>query len=158
MERERLSIHNVIDKAIQQEDLIKRFPLLKISVNLPSDLPKIQANPALLEKAFVNLLRYSISAHGQDALLITGGVDVQGSLSVAITGNLAANEISHEFSVLNESSVFLRELSSGSSPGPITEKLMGLFLSKLIIEFYGGKVDATSSAEAGFIVHLNGVV
>jgi K+-sensing histidine kinase KdpD len=158
MERERLSIHNVIDKAIQQEDLSKRFPLLKISVNLPSDLPKIQANPALLEKAFVNLLRYSISAHGQDALLITGGVDLQGSLSVAITGNLAANEISHEFSVLNESSVFLRELSSGASPGPITEKLMGLFLSKLIFEFYGGKVVATSSAEAGFIVHLNGVV
>jgi signal transduction histidine kinase len=158
MERERLSIHSVIDRAIQQEDLSKRFPLLKINVNLPSDLPKIQANPALLEKAFVNLLRYSISAHGQDALLITGGVDVQGSLSVAITGNLAANEISHEFSVLNESSVFLRELSSGASPGPITEKLMGLFLSKLIIEFYGGKVDATSSAEAGFIVNLNGVV
>ena len=71
---------------------------------------------------------------------------------------MRSHEIANEFSVLDESSVFLREISSGDSPGPITEKLMGLFLSKLIIEFYGGKLVATSKAEAGFIIHLNGVV
>jgi hypothetical protein len=140
-----------------KEDLPKRYPLLKIKVNLPIELPKILANPGLLEKAFVNLLRYSVSAHGQDALMISGGVDVQGSMSLTITGNLPANAIANDFSVLNESSVFLNELSSGLAPGPTTEKLMGLFLSKLIIEHYGGKLVATSSAEAGFIVHLNGV-
>jgi hypothetical protein len=78
-------------------------------------------------------------------------------MSLTITGNLPANAIANDFSVLNESSVFLNELSSGLAPGPTTEKLMGLFLSKLIIEHYGGKLVATSSAEAGFIVHLNGV-
>jgi hypothetical protein len=158
MERERLSIDTLIEKVILQEDLRNRYPFLKVSVNLPNDLPKIYANSGLLEKAFVNLLRYSVSAHGQEVLLINGGVDVQGSLSVAITGNLACHEIANEFSVLDESSVFLHEISSGDSPGPISEKIMGLFLSKLIIEFYGGKIVATSSAEAGFIVHLNGVM
>jgi signal transduction histidine kinase len=158
MEREKLSIQGLIEQAILKEDLPKRYPLLKIKVNLPIELPKILANPGLLEKAFVNLLRYSVSAHGQDALMISGGVDVQGSMSLTITGNLPANAIANDFSVLNESSVFLNELSSGLAPGPTTEKLMGLFLSKLIIEHYGGKLVATSSAEAGFVVHLNGVL
>ena len=157
-EREKLSIHGLIEQAIQKEDFSNRYPLLKINVALPADLPKTLANPGLLEKAFVNLLRYSVSAHGQDKLSISGGVDVQGSMSVAITGDLSFSAIANDFSVLNESSVFLNELSSGAAPGPTTEKLMGLFLAKLIIEHYGGKLIATSSAEAGFIVHLNGVV
>ena len=158
MERERLSIDTLIVKVILQEDLRNRYPFLKVTIKLPSDLPKINANAGLLEKAFVNLLRYSVSAHGQEALLINSRVDAQGSLLISITGNLTTHEIANEFSVLDESSVFLREISSGDSPGPITEKLMGLFLSKLIIEFYGGKLVATSKAEAGFIIHLNGVV
>jgi signal transduction histidine kinase len=128
-----------------------------VDVHLPADLPKIQANPGLMEKAFINLLRYSVAAHGQDVLTISGSVDVQGSMSVTITGNLPANEMKNDFAVLNEFSVFSNELSSGVAPGAATEKLMGLFLSKLIIEHYGGKLVETSSAEAGFIVHLHGV-
>jgi signal transduction histidine kinase len=158
IERERLSIQDLIEQAILKEDLPKRYPLLKINVNLPINLPKFLANPGLLEKAFVNLMRYSVSAHGQDALMISGGVDAQGSMSLKITGNLPANAVANDFSVLNESSLFLNELTSGVAPGPNTEKLMGLFLSKLIIEHYGGKLVATSSAEAGFVVHLNGVL
>ncbi len=158
MERERLSIQNLIDQAILKEDLSSRYPLLKINVNLPIDLPQILANPGLLEKAFVNLLRYSVYAHGQDALMISGVVDLQGSVSVTISGNLSANKIANDFSVLNESSVFLNELSSGVAPGSNTEKLMGLFSAKLIIEHYGGKLVTTSTAGAGFIVHLNGVI
>jgi signal transduction histidine kinase len=157
MERERLSIQELIELAILKEDLKKRYPLLKVDVHLPADLPKIQANPGLIEKAFINLLRYSVAAHGQDVLTISGSVDVQGSMSVTITGNLPANEMKNDFAVLNEFSVFSNELSSGVAPGAATEKLMGLFLSKLIIEHYGGKLVETSSAEAGFIVHLHGV-
>jgi len=155
MERERLSIQNLIDQAILKEDLSNRYPLLNINLNLPVDLPQILANPGLLEKAFVNILRYTVSAHGQDALTISGVVDLQGTVTVTISGNLSASKIANDFSVLNESSVFLNELSSGVAPGSNTEKLMGLFSAKLIIEHYGGKVITTSTAGAGFIVHLN---
>jgi signal transduction histidine kinase len=157
MEREKLSIQGIIEQAILQEDLKKRYPLLKLNVNWPADLPKIQANPGLLEKAFINLLRYSVTVFGQDTLMISGSVDVQGAIAVTITGNLPAKEIANDFSVLNEFSVFSNELSTGVAPGAGTEKLMGIFLSKLIIEYYGGKLVETSSSEAGFIVHLNGV-
>jgi len=158
MARERLSIQSLLVQAIEKENLQQRYPLLKIDMNLPNDLPQIQANPGLLEKAFVNLLRYSVSAHGQDALIISGGMDMQGSMSITVTGSLPFDEVANDFAILNESRVFLRELSSGVGPGPLTDQLMGLFLSKLIIEHYGGKLVATTSAEAGFILHFNGVV
>jgi len=79
-------------------------------------------------------------------------------MSITVTGSLPFDEVANDFAILNESRVFLRELSSGVGPGPLTDQLMGLFLSKLIIEHYGGKLVATTSAEAGFILHFNGVV
>ena len=153
-ETHRVSVRSVIEKALVREDFAARFPLVKIKNELPESLPMTQANAGLLEKAFINLFRYAVSAHGRGDLLVSAGIDSQGYLAVAITGDAMSGDAAPTIALLDESNLFLSEISSGMQPNARTEKLVGIFLAKQIFEFFGGSMTVATSGDPGFIVHL----
>jgi signal transduction histidine kinase len=154
---QRLVVKEVIQNAMASEEL-SRFPLLNVKLDLPTELPMTEANAGLLEKAFGNLLRYATSIRAQGTLSISGAADGKGYMAIAITGSVMSGDLAPSQSLLDESNAFLNEIASGLSPSQRTEKLMGLFLSKMIFEYFGGSMVAATSGEPGFIVHLSEVI
>jgi hypothetical protein len=137
------------------EDLamFRRLPQLTITMAVPADLPPTRADADLLRRAFASLVGYAAQKTGQGRIVVSGSQDEAKWLVITITGSAFAGAAAPTEALLDESRQFLARLGSGA--GGADTLLVGVVLARIIIEFYGGNLDASMSKDApGFVVRL----
>jgi hypothetical protein len=151
-----LSMTEVVARAVN-EDLApyRRLPQLSISSALPADLPATRADGDLLRRAVSGLVGYAAQRGGQGKINLTGRIDDAGWLEVSVAGSAYAAAGAPDESLLDESRQFLARLGAAPTAAPNGAPLVGVVLSRVIIEFYGGSLEASNKANnPGFVFRL----
>jgi hypothetical protein len=150
-----LSLPEVVGRVIN-EDLAayRRLPQLTISSAMPADLPATRADGDLLRRAFAGLVGYAAQRGGQGKIALTGRVDESGWLEMTVAGTAFAAAGAPDDSLLDESRQFLARIGASPSAEPNAAPLVSVVLSRVIIEFYGGNLEASSTKNPGFVIRL----
>lgn len=150
-----LSLPEVVGRVIN-EDLAayRRLPQLTISSAMPADLPATRADGDLLRRAFAGLVGYAAQRGGQGKIALTGRVDESGWLEMTVAGTAFAAAGAPDDSLLDESRQFLARIGASPSAEPNAAPLVSVVLSRVIIEFYGGNLEAASAKNPGFVIRL----
>lgn len=153
-EQGRVVLREVLEKAVANLDYCRQLPRLKLDVDLPAQALITHGNPAMLERAFTNLLGYAIFSNGQGHILVAGRQDAQTGLRISITGSALLGDMAPTPALLDEINLLVQDLEAGMKTGRVSEKIMGLFLARIIFENSGGQLGVTASGEPGFVVNL----
>ncbi len=151
-----LHLTDVIGRAVN-EDLAsyRRLPQLAITSAMPADLPATRADADLLRRAIAGLVGYAASRGGQGKIALTGRVDAAGWLEISISGSAFAAAGAPDEALLDESRQFLARLGASPTASPNGAPLVGVVLSRVIIEFFGGSLEASAKAnDPGFLFRL----
>lgn len=151
-----LSLSEIIGRAVN-EDLAgyRRLPQLSITSAVPADLPSTRADGDLLRRAVAGLVGYAAQRGGQGKIALTGRVDDAGWLVVSISGSAFAAAGAPDEALLDESRQFLARLGASPTASPNGAPLVGVVLSRIIIEFFGGSLEASAKAnDPGFLFRL----
>ena len=161
-----VSISAIVDEMLGKElARARRLPHLKIENAVPSDLPMARIDPDLLRRALAGLIGYAIEQGGRGRIVIAGSVDLAGWLRISITDSAFEVAGAPTDALLDEARQFLARLAgagtgigggAGAGDGHAGHNVVAVVLSRIIIEFCGGTLDATLpvSGEAGFILLL----
>ena len=156
-----LSMSAVVARSLTEDlALVQRLPLLKISTDVPQNLPQIRVDEDLMRRALSALVNYAARGAGQGKIAIQGSVNLQGWLKLSITGSAYELAGAPTDSVLDESRQFLSRLATEQGAIETNATLIPIVLARMIVEFYGGTVDASpaDTANPGFVVLLPAAV
>lgn len=149
-----ITLSDVVNRALA-EDLssFRRLPQLSIASQWPTDMPQIRADADLLRQAICGLIRYAAHLGGKGKIVISSTFDRDsGWLKLLIVGSAFAAAGTPDEALIDESRQFIARI--GASPSTVSKApLVAVVLSRIIVEFYGGKLDV-SKDDPGFILLL----
>ncbi|MBF0419823.1 MAG: hypothetical protein HQL78_06610 [Magnetococcales bacterium] len=149
-----ITLSDVVDRALA-EDLssFRRLPQLSITTQLAADMPQVRADADLLRQAVCGLIRYAAHLGGKGKIIISGSHDQDsGWLKLSIIGSAFAAAGAPDEALIDESRQFIARI--GTSLSSVSKApLVAVVLSRIIVEFYGGKLDVAKD-EPGFILRL----
>jgi hypothetical protein len=151
-----LSLSEVVGRAIT-EDMAgyRRLPQLSITAAVPADLPVTRADPDMLRRAISGLVGYAAQRAGQGKIALSGRVDESGWLEVRVSGTAYAAAGAPDDALLDESRQFIARLGTSAMASANGAPLVGVVLSRIIIEYFGGSLEASSNAkDPGFLFRL----
>ncbi|MBF0340776.1 MAG: hypothetical protein HQL95_07405 [Magnetococcales bacterium] len=142
---------------VLDEDLAsyRRLPQLTIVSAVTADLPKVRADAGLLRRAIAGLVGYAAHLGGRGKITIAGQYDREaGWLTLAITGSAFAAAGAPNEALIDESRQFLNRIGNNTpQEGSNTASLIAVVLSRVILEFYGGRLEIATS-EPGFLLRF----
>lgn len=144
-------VTSVLDRELAS---YKRLPHLKLSASLPSDLPPARADANLLRWAISGLVSYAAQGAGTGTIALSAKVDDARWLRLSIIGSAYANAGAPSEALLEDSRQFIARLAGVERPSDAGGTMMALVLSRMIAEYYGGRVEVARGAEPGFILVL----
>jgi hypothetical protein len=151
------TLSGAVDRALS-EDLATyaRLPQLKISATVPADLPDARIDPDLLHRAIVALVSYAARRAGSGTIALEGGRTASGWLRLAITGTAYEKAGAPTEAMLDESRQFIARLATEHAIADAGATLIPVVLARLIVEFYGGSIEASTGAQQapGFAILL----
>lgn len=149
-------IASVLEKELAS---YKRLPHLKISAALPADLPPVRADANLLRWAISGLIGYAAHGSGVGTINLTSQVDAARIVKLSITGTAFAAAGAPNEALLEDSRQFISRLAGPERPTDTSGSMMALVLSRMIAEYYGGRVDIAKGdgVEPGFALYLPAV-
>jgi K+-sensing histidine kinase KdpD len=156
-----LSMSAVVARTLTEDlALVQRLPQLRISSDVPERLPQIRVDEDLMRRALSAFVNYAARGAGQGKIAIQGSVNSQGWLKLSITGSAYELAGAPTDSVLDESRQFLSRLATEQGAIEAADTLIPIVLARMIVEFYGGRVDASpaDTANPGFVVLLPAAV
>ncbi|OAN48440.1 hypothetical protein A6A04_20115 [Paramagnetospirillum marisnigri] len=151
-----LSLSEVVGRTIN-EDMAgyRRLPQLSITAAVPADLPVTRADPDMLRRAISGLVGYAAQRAGQGKIALTGRVDEAGWLEVKLSGSAYAAAGAPDDALLDESRQFISRLGTSAMANANGAPLVGVVLSRIIIEYFGGSLEASANAkDPGFLFRL----
>ncbi|MEO5349082.1 MAG: hypothetical protein H7836_05500 [Magnetococcus sp. YQC-3] len=151
-----LSLAEVVNQVLTEDvAAFQRLPQLTIAATVASDLPEVRADAGLLRRAISGLVGYAAHRAGRGKITLSTLLDRQaGWLTLSITGSAFATAGAPDEAMMDESRQFLSRMSSTSATaGATTAPLIAVVLSRIILEFYGGRLEI-ATAEPGFLLRL----
>jgi len=151
-----LSLPDVVGKVLNEDvAAYRRLPQLAITTAMPADLPATRADGDLLRRAVSGLVGYAAQRGGQGKIALSGRVNDAGWLEVSVSGSAFAAAGAPDEALLDESRQFLSRLGATPTATPNAAPLVGVVLSRVIIEFYGGTLEPSVKAnDPGFVFRL----
>jgi hypothetical protein len=104
--------------------------------------------------ALMALISFAASASAQGTVLVACAQDDQNWLSMTFTGSAYAGSLAPTAALLDEARQFMAELSTGFISDGKREKLIGIILAKVVIEHFGGTLEAGSVDNPGFLARF----
>ena len=151
------TLSGAVDRALS-EDLAQysRLPQLKISMVVPAGLPDARIDPDFLRRAIVALVSYAARGAGSGTIALEGELTASGWLRLAITGTAYAKTGAPTEAMLDESRQFIARLATEHAIADAGATLIPVVLARMIVEFYGGSVEASTGAkqDPGFVILL----
>jgi len=152
-----LSLEAVLADTLKTLDLARRLPNLQLNLDIASDLPSTHGDKRLLEGAISRLITHTTHASGAGQLNISLSLTGDDCLVLRFSGSAYAGSLAPTAALLDESRQFMAELSTGFIADGKREKLIGIILAKVIIERFGGTLEAGSDDLPGFVVRFPAV-
>jgi len=149
-----LSVPAVIEDVLSGLDLARRLPNLQVNLDIPDGLPSTYGDNRLLAGAISRLITHTTNTSGSGTLNITMRSNGEDSLILSFSGSAYAGSLAPTAALLDEARQFMAELSTGFISDGKREKLIGLILAKVVIEHFGGVLEAGSSEDPGFRVRF----
>lgn len=149
-----LSIPNVLEDTLKGLDLARRLPNLQVNISIPEGLPSTYGDKSLLVGALSRLIAHSTHAAGSGQLDISLRLTGDDILVLDFSGSAYAGALAPTAALLDEARQFMAELSTGFISDAKREKLIGIILAKVVIEHFGGSLDASPSDVPGFVARF----
>lgn len=136
--RQPLDLPALVHRAIER--VRAEHPDLVVAVDLPPDLPRVEGDPARLERLVANLLENAAKyGEGHDVAVTAEAADGQVALTVADQGRgMAPDELARAF-----------RPEPGDAPGRPSGAGLGLWLARAIAEAHGGALTVDSAPAQG---------
>jgi len=149
-----LSVPTVLEDVLKGLDLSRRLPNLQVNIDIPEDLPSTYGDSRLLAGALSRLITHTTHASGSGQLNISLRSNGEDSLSLSFSGSAYAGSLAPTAALLDEARQFMAELSTGFISDGKREKLIGIILAKVVIEHFGGALEAGTADEPGFRIRF----
>jgi hypothetical protein len=152
-----ISLASVVVRALNEDlAMYARLPQLKITTAFPDGLPDARADADLLRRAIAALVTYAARGAGNGTIVLQGDLTASGWLRLAITGTAFQNAGAPTESLLDESRQFLSRLATEHAIADSGTTLIPIVLARMIVEFYGGSIEASpaNKANPGFVILL----
>ena len=149
-----LSIQEMVAQVAKDSALHQRVPQFKVIDQISGNLPSTRGDKDLIVRALSNLVAYAAQQSGQGEVIFSASQDDDQWLQLALTGSAFAGASAPNPGLLDESRQFLAQIEHGSSSVGNYKSLVGVVLAKLILENFGGSLEAGSSAAPGFVLRL----
>jgi hypothetical protein len=146
-----LSIPSVLEDALKGLDLPRRLPNLQVNISSSEDLPSTYGDKGLLVGAISRLITHTTHASGSGQLNISLRLTGEDVLVLSFSGSAYAGALAPTAALLDEARQFMSELSTGFISDGKREKLIGIILAKVVIEHFGGSLEAGPSDAPGFV-------
>lgn len=145
-----ISVPAVLDDVLRGLDLSRRLPNLQVNIDIPDGLPSTYGDSRLLAGAISRLITHTTHASGSGQLNISMQSSEEDSLILSFSGSAYAGSLAPTAALLDEARQFMAELSTGFISDGKREKLIGIILAKVVIEYFGGTLEAGSIDDPGF--------
>jgi signal transduction histidine kinase len=145
-----ISVPAVLDDVLRGLDLSRRLPNLQVNIDIPDGLPSTYGDSRLLAGAISRLITHTTHASGSGQLNISMQSNEEDSLILSFSGSAYAGSLAPTAALLDEARQFMAELSTGFISDGKREKLIGIILAKIVIEYFGGTLEAGSIDDPGF--------
>ena len=149
-----LSVPSVLEEVLTNLDLSRRLPNLQVNMDISDDLPSIYGDSRLLAGAISRLITHTTHASGSGQLNISLQFRGEDSLALSFSGSAYAGSLAPTAALLDEARQFMAELSTGFISDGKREKLIGIILAKVVIEHFGGTLEAGSVDNPGFLARF----
>lgn len=150
-----VSLAELVGQAINEDLAIyRRLPQLSIAAAVPDTLPSGLADADLMRRAIVGLVGYAAQRGGQGKIILSGRVDETGALELSVTGSAFAVAGAPDEALLDEARQFLNRIAAAPTVAPNGAPLVGVVLSRIVIEYYGGTLEVAAGKDPGFVVRL----
>ena len=151
------SLADVAAGALEDElAMYRRLPQLKITTEIPRDLPAVRADADLLRRAIAALVTYAARGAGNGKIALQGDLTASGWVRLSITGSAFELAGAPTDGLLDESRQFLSRLATEHAIADSGLVLIPIVLARMTIEYYGGTLDASpaNKANPGFVLVL----
>ena len=149
-----ISVPTVLDDVLKGLDLSRRLPNLQVNIDIPDGLPSTYGDSRLLAGAISRLITHTTHASGSGQLNISMQSNEEDSLILSFSGSAYAGSFAPTAALLDEARQFMAELSTGFISDGKREKLIGIILAKVVIEYFGGTLEAGSIDDPGFRIRF----
>jgi hypothetical protein len=152
-----ISVASVVERAFADElVMIKFLPHLKLRIEIAESLPQLRVDADLLRRAISGLVNYAARGASHGSITLQGSTTSRGWLALSITGTAFAQAGAPTESLLDESRQFLSRLATEHGVSDASATLIPIVLARMVIEFYGGRIDASPADKAnpGFVIYL----
>ena len=147
-----LCIQHVLTDVLKNLDLSRRLPNLQVTVDIPDELLSTYGDSSLLGRAISQLITHTTHSSGSGQLNISLQLIAGDVLLLSFTGSAYAGSLTPTAALLDEARQFMAELSTGFISDGRREKLIGIILAKVVIEYFGGTLEAGQVDNPGFII------
>jgi hypothetical protein len=152
-----VSVPAVIAEVLNSLDLARRLPNLQVNLDIPDGLSSTYGDSRLLAGAISRLITHTTHTSGSGQLNISMRSNGEDSLILSFSGSAYAGSLAPTAALLDEARQFMAELSTGFISDGKREKLIGLILAKVVIEYFGGALEAGPIEDPGFRVRFPAV-
>jgi signal transduction histidine kinase len=137
------------------EDLadFRRLPQFTVSSAVPSDLPPVRADAALLRRAVASIVAMAAQRSGRGKVTIAASRDSERWIVLTITGSAFSGDARPTDAMLDESRQFMARIAAIDTTNSSGRELAGIVLARTVVEFYGGSL-ALSAGEPGFVIRM----
>ena len=149
-----LSVPIVLEDVLKGLDLSRRLPNLQVNIDIPEDLPFTYGDSRLLAGALSRLITHTTHASGSGQLNIAMRSNGGDSLTLSFSGSAYAGSLAPTAALLDEARQFMAELSTGFISDGKREKMIGIILAKVMVEHFGGALEAGTTEEPGFRIRF----
>ena len=149
-----VSVQAVIEEVLINLDLSRRLPNLQVSLNIAADLPATYGDSRLLAGAITRLITHTTHASGSGELNISLELAGEDVLVLRFSGSAYSGGLAPTAALLDEARQFIADLSTGFISDGKREKLIGIILAKVVIEYFGGTLEAGPSDAPGFVARF----
>lgn len=152
-----LALSSVVNQVLDTDMVhLRDLPQIKISTHFAPDVPVVRADPDLLRRMIAALLAYAARGAGHGSIALEINTDSAGWARLSITGTAYREAGAPSEALMDETRQFLQRLATEHAVLDNGATLIPLVLSRTIVEFYGGTIEASpfDKAEPGFVIRL----
>jgi len=149
------SITEVLSALAKDIAFYHRFPQFKVHVHSAAHVPDAQVDASLLSLAIMNLIEYAASLTVQGDVQISSEIDDEHWLNIRIQGSAFEYSEIPNLALLDEAKQFMIRLNQGA--GKIDARdasLVGIILTRNIVEYFGGSLSIYEEKPFGFLIQL----